>query len=106
MNFSELAENIGLEEDEFLELVELFVQTSASDLERLQSAIDGGHTQEAVEAAHSVKGAAGNLGFTEIYDLAKAMEEKARQSRVEGASEALKAIRDRYDLIAEALRTK
>jgi HPt (histidine-containing phosphotransfer) domain-containing protein len=106
MNFSELAENISLEEDEFLELVELFVETSASDLERLQSAIDDRHTQEAVEAAHSLKGAAGNLGFTEIYDLSRTMEEKARQSSLEGASEALKAIRDRYDQIAEALRTK
>ena len=106
MNFSELAENVSLEEDEFLELVELFVETSVSDLERLQSAIDGGHLQEAVEAAHSVKGAAGNLGFTEIYNLAKAMEKKARQSSLEGASEALKAIRDRYGHIAEALRTK
>ena len=106
MNFSELAENTGLEEDEFLELVELFVETSASDLERLQSAIVIGRTQQVVEAAHSVKGAAGSLGFTGIYDLSKAIEEKARQNSLEGASEALKAIRDRYDQIAEALRTK
>ena len=106
MNFSELAENISLEEDEFFELVELFVKTSASDLDRLQSAIHGGHTQQAVEAAHSVKGAAGSLGFTEIYDIAKAIEEKAGQNSLEGASQALKAIRDRYDQIAEALRTK
>ncbi len=106
MNFSELAENVSLDEDEFLELVQLFVETSASDLERLQSAIDGRHAQQAVEAAHSLKGAAANLGFTEIYDLDRAMEEKARQSSLEGASEAFKAIRDRYDQIAEALRTK
>lgn len=106
MNFSELAENLSLEEDEFLELVELFVKTSASDLERLQSAIVRGRTQQVVEAAHSVKGAAGNLGFTGIYDLSKAIEENARQNSLEGASEALKAIRDKYDQIAEALRTK
>ena len=106
MNFSKLAENIGLEDDEFMELVELFVETSTSHLESLQSAIDKGNTQQAVEAAHYVKGAAGNLGFTGIYDLAKAIEEKARQNSFEGASKALKTIRDRYDQIAEALRTK
>lgn len=106
MNFSKLAENIGLEDDEFVELVELFVETSTSHLESLQSAIDNGSTQQAVEAAHYVKGAAGNLGFTGIYDLAKVIEEKARQNSFEGASEALKTIRDRYDQIAEALRTK
>ncbi len=106
MNFSELAENIGLEEDEFVELVELFVETSTSHLERLQSAIDKGNTQQAVEAAHYVKGAAGNLGFTGIYDLSKAIEEKARQNIFEGASEALKTIRDRYDQIVEVLRWK
>ena len=87
-------------------MVEFFLEVSASVLERLQTAIDGGHTQQVVEAAHSVKGAAGNLGFTGIFDLSKAIEEKARQNSLEGASEALKAIRDRYDQIVEALKTK
>ena len=73
MNFSEMAENMGLEYNEFAELVELFVETSTFHLERLQTAIDKENKQQAVEAAHYIKGAAGNLGFTRIYDLAKAI---------------------------------
>lgn len=103
MNFSELAENIGLEEEEFVELVELFVDTSTSALEALQSAIDKGNAQQALEAAHYIKGAAVNLGFTSIYELSKAIEEKARHNSFEGASEALKTIRYRYDQIVEVL---
>lgn len=106
MNFNKLAEDIGLEVDEFVELVELFVESSTPYLERLQSAIDKGDTQQAVVAAHYIKGAAGNLGFTEIYDLSKAIEEKARQNSLEGASDTLNAIRDKFDQIVEVQRWK
>ena len=106
MNFSKLAEEIGLEEDEFVELVELFVETSTPYLEKLQSAIDKGDTQQVVVAAHYVKGAAGNLGFTGIYDLAKVIEENARLNSLEGASATLKAIREKFDQIVEVQRWK
>jgi HPt (histidine-containing phosphotransfer) domain-containing protein len=106
MNFARLAENTGLEEDEFLELVELFVKTSASDVEALQSAIDEEDIQQAIEAAHFIKGAAGNLGFMELYEAAKDIEEKARVNSLEGATEAARTIKEKYDQIAEALGTK
>ena len=35
MNFKQLAENLGLEEDECMELIELFIETGISDLENL-----------------------------------------------------------------------
>ncbi|MBW1741783.1 MAG: Hpt domain-containing protein [Deltaproteobacteria bacterium] len=104
MNFRKLAESQGLEEDEFLELVELFVETCASDLDRLQSAIARGDTQLAVQAAHSIKGASGNLGLHEIYEMAKSVEEKAREKSLEGATEAVKAMREKNDQLSESLR--
>ena len=36
MDFMELADNLGLEEKEFLEFVELFLETSVSDLEEVK----------------------------------------------------------------------
>ena len=106
MNFNELAENVGLREDEFLELVELFVETGMSDLNKLQCAILEGDADKAASAAHSIKGAAGNLGFQEIYEVAKRIEEKARENSLEGATEAVRRIRQKCDLIAEVLREK
>lgn len=48
MNFRELAEDLGLEEDEFLELLELFIETSMFDLNKLRSTIKEGNAEGAV----------------------------------------------------------
>ena len=104
MNFKELAENLGLEKDELQEIVELFLETSASDLHKLRSAIDQGDTQQMVEAAHSIKGASGNLGFMAISEKAKDVEMKAREKDLSGANEAIENIKKEVDRIAQALK--
>ena len=103
MDFMGLAERLGLEEDEFLELVALFVEKSTSDLGRLESAIDRADIGQVVETSHSIKGAAGNLGFMEIYDIAKEVEMDARQDIVESAPRAVELLREKVDLIRERL---
>ena len=104
MIFKELAENTGLDEDEFLEMVELFLEVGSSDLNKLQSAIDEENVQEVIEAAHSIKGASGNMGFMEIFEVAKGVEVKAREDSLDGAAEAVKSIKEKLDLIAQTLR--
>ncbi|NVM20944.1 MAG: Hpt domain-containing protein [Desulfobacterales bacterium] len=104
MNFKKLVENLGLNDDEFLEVMEIFIRTTASDLDRLQSAIVVGDTRQTAEAAHAIKGAAGNLGFNEIYEMAKALEEKARENSLEGAAKSAKTIRKKYEEIADKFR--
>ncbi len=101
MNAEEQAKLLGLDEDEFFELVELFVETTASDLAKLESAISNGTAGPVVEAAHSIKGAAANLGFPDIHELAKNIEMSARQDALEGGLEAAKTIREKLALIAQ-----
>ena len=60
MNIKELAERIDLEEDEYLEMLELFIETAEPSLEKLKSGLDARDTQQVVEAAHSIKGSAAN----------------------------------------------
>lgn len=105
MNFKELSENLGLEEDEFQEIVELFLETSNADLHKLCSAIDQEDTQQVVEAAHSIKGASGNLGFMAIFEKAKDVEMKAHEKDLSGANEAVENIKKEIDRIAQALKT-
>ena len=47
MNIKESAENLGLEEEEYLELIELFIETGITDLANLQSAVEKERIQEA-----------------------------------------------------------
>jgi HPt (histidine-containing phosphotransfer) domain-containing protein len=106
MNFGQLAELLGLEEDEFLDLVDLFVGTTASDLARLEIAISDGAADQAAEAAHSIKGAALNLGFQEIHLLAKDVELNAQQRILDGSLEAAQSIRQELASITEATQEK
>jgi len=102
MNFEELATNLGMEVEEYLEIVELFIETGISDLEKLQSAIEKGDREKAANAAHSLKGAAGNLGFTDFYEAAKMIEQKARNDSLDELVEEVKMLREKLDAIAKA----
>ena len=62
MNFRGLAKQLEIEEGDMLEIIGLFLETSASDLRQLESAIDEEDAKSAVCAAHSIKGAAANPG--------------------------------------------
>ena len=78
MDFKNLASRLGLDEDDVIELVELFVTTTLSDIDKIKKGVREGNSQDAAAASHSIKGAAGNLGFDELYTLAKDMEMQAK----------------------------
>jgi histidine phosphotransfer protein HptB len=101
MNIKELAENLGLEEDEYLELLELFIDVGMADIEKLRSAIEEGNAEEAAQAAHSLKGASGNLGLMEIYDVALKSEEEARNNSLNGLDESVQTLKGQLDSLAE-----
>ena len=94
MNFLKLAENLGLDEDEFVELVELFIETGSSDLIGLKGAIEKKDVEEIIVKSHSIKGASGNLGFMNIYDLAKKVEDGARDGVVKCHEHAVDSIEE------------
>lgn len=100
MDVKRLAERLELEEDECLELLELFLETSYTYLDKLRTGIDGSDSQQVVEAAHALRGSAVNLGLEEIAELVKGVEENARQNSLEGAAEAVKLIKEQCGRIA------
>ena len=78
MNFEKLAGEIGFEKEDYLELIELFINTTTSDIDKLKTAINNGDFNAAERAAHSIKGAASSLGLMEISDEAKKIEYAAK----------------------------
>jgi HPt (histidine-containing phosphotransfer) domain-containing protein len=105
MDFKKLAEDIGLDEDDFLEIVDLFIESTPSDLSRLESAADEGHAQSVVETAHSIKGASGNLGFQDMYHMARDIEMNAREDVLEGAKETIRSLKEQFSQIEKAVRS-
>lgn len=71
------------------ELLVLFKDSAASDLEQLQQAVATNDPAGVVRAAHSLKGASASLGIEGIRQLAMTMESDARNSSVKVARDNL-----------------
>ncbi len=104
MNVGELAEKLGLEVDEYLELLELFIETGTSDIDKLHHALNEGISEKTVSAAHSLKGAAANLRLTDFSETAKEIEQRARNGQLEGLSDAVDGLKEKLDAIAASIK--
>jgi HPt (histidine-containing phosphotransfer) domain-containing protein len=103
MDFTVPAQNLGLELDEYMELVELFLETGGDDLKKIEDALIKNDIPTVVERSHSLKGASGNLGITEIYEKAKDMENRSRDNNLDGIENAVEEIKKYFEDIVTAL---
>jgi HPt (histidine-containing phosphotransfer) domain-containing protein len=101
MNFKALGEKIGLEEDEYRELVELFLETGKLDYERLKTAFDGDDAQQVARSAHTINGAAGNMGIMNVHEVAKRIELAAGENRLDSVSADVDSLKGLFDKIGQ-----
>jgi HPt (histidine-containing phosphotransfer) domain-containing protein len=100
MNFKALGEKIGLEEDEYRELVELFLKTGMADHDRLKGAFDAGDAQQVARSAHTIRGAAGNMGIMNVHDVAKRVELAAGENQLGTVAGEVDRLKGLFDEIA------
>jgi len=101
MDINELAENLGLEKEEYIELVELLIETSKADIAAAETAFREQDSDGAANAFHSIKGAAGNLGLTEIFEIAKQGEMTARGQDMNQLPGAVQLLKDKLASLSE-----
>ncbi len=94
MNLKEMANDLGLDEDELMELMELFITTTLSDLEQLRDAVERQDFRGVAAAAHSIKGAARSFGFDDMAEDARSIEARAQQGSTDGSLETAEVIRE------------
>ena len=99
MNFKELGAILGLEEDEYRELVELFMTTGSADFQKLIDAVAAGDSDTAMRSAHTIKGASGNLGLTDVYEVASLIEERANNKQLDDLAQAIETMKSQFDAI-------
>lgn len=105
MNLRELSDNLGLNEEEYSELLAIFVDAGRADLQKLDRAIDQGDASTAAKAAHSLKGAAANLGLADFSDAAKKAEGEAREALFKNLSASAQVLKRQLDqIVAEAAK--
>jgi len=101
MNIKELAENLGLEPDEYIEILELLVESGRADIASLEATVKADNAEGAVKAAHSIKGASANLGLIELSEIAKDIEFKAREQDLNGMGEKIRALKAEFEPVVE-----
>lgn len=92
-------------DDEFPELVNVFVADSDPRIPALQQALAKNETDTLRELAHSFKGASGNLSALPLADLCYQIEEKSREGKTEGTAELIERIDGEYQQVKSILLT-
>ena len=78
-------EQSGDDEELLAELLELFRDSGASDLEKIKQGMSAQDAEAVADAAHSIKGAAASLGIEGIRTAAYEVEKAGRAADLEAA---------------------
>ena len=103
MDVKALAENIGIDEETYLEILAMFYEKSVEDMGIIEGALGEGKPDMAVRGAHSIKGAAANLGIEDISELAKEIEMKARAGVLNEIPVLVAPLREKIGFVKEIL---
>jgi HPt (histidine-containing phosphotransfer) domain-containing protein len=104
MNFKELGANLGLEEDEFKELVELFAESGSSDFQTLQEGMAAGDAEKVMRSAHTIKGASSNLGLDDVSEVARIIEESAMNNQLNDLASPVQTLRKHFETIQSFIK--
>ena len=83
LNHGEMAKKIGLKVMHMPIIINSFLQESTQILQTISEAIQAKDYSTIKSKAHSLKGSAGNLRFSEIYEMSKDMELSAADTTLD-----------------------
>lgn len=90
-------------EDEFPELIQVFIADSDPRLSAMQQAFDNQDCSSLRELAHSFKGASGNLSALPLADICFKIEEKARDGSLGGVQDLINQSDNEYQAVKSIL---
>ncbi len=80
INRDQIAERLGFKRSDIDMLLAMFSKNAATSFEEMQTMIAEKNMQGIADAAHAIKGSAGNLKLDNIYNHALMIEMAAKQS--------------------------
>lgn len=83
---------VGGDEDIYNELMDLFLENSSEQIKELQEAVRKRESEEITRLAHSIKGAAANLGILHVQKTADELELIGAENRIQEASKSLNSL--------------
>jgi HPt (histidine-containing phosphotransfer) domain-containing protein len=106
MNIEKIMTELGFEESEVRELIDIFLESSRSDLDLLENAVRDKHTAGIALYAHSLRGVASNLGLAEVVKAAEDIEMKARSGIFEAGFETVNSLRTMVERASAVISMK
>ena len=88
------------------QMAAVFIEHSAGRIGAMQTAIDSGDLQNAVIAAHTLKGSARQLGLATMADACLAVELAGKEGDAAAAKLRAAAVHEAYTAAAEWLRAE
>ncbi len=104
MIIKKLADRLGLERKEMLELLQLYTETAGKDIETLKTALKTKNTTLAHEKAHAIKGASGNMGLQTIYELAMEIDDRVQSNSLDGLEDIWKDLYREYQNLVNTIK--
>ncbi|MBI5582881.1 MAG: PAS domain S-box protein [Deltaproteobacteria bacterium] len=98
-----LAERVGLDEEDYVELLDLFFQQADLELKALMEAWVNGDSLLVSRTAHALKGASGNLRLQGVHEEAARLESLGKKNNLEGVGPLLQSLKEKIDEAALAL---
>lgn len=108
MDFKAVADRLNLDEEDIVEVAQLFVQMMPDELEKLIRAHQEQDAKLAAETAHSIKGSSSTLGMDDTAKLAQIVVKQGRAQDIEALGHSLpkliEHLRATMTFIAEQIR--
>jgi HPt (histidine-containing phosphotransfer) domain-containing protein len=104
MDLKELADQLGLTEEECADFIRLFIDTSTVELKNLKSAVLDRARTDALAIAHSLKGAALNMKLDAFSETARKMETAIRNSQWQAADQLINQFSELLEELIWAIR--
>lgn len=103
MDFRSIVSFLGVDENEAEELGRLLADTLASDLAKIRQSLKDDDLDAVAFVTHSIKGAAGNLGFGRPAQLAATLETLARAGQGDGLDDLVAELQIFLDALNSSL---
>jgi len=94
---------VGGDEELFQEIASIYLEEYPALVAEIERAVRSGDASGLTNSAHTLKGSAGAVGGEVAAHYALQLETMGRQSRLDGAAEALEALRQALDSLKAEL---
>ncbi|MGE3852906.1 MAG: Hpt domain-containing protein [Planctomycetota bacterium] len=98
IDLDSVVEHVGLDRADVVELLQLFFSQATTQLAQIRDGIaPGGNLDNARRNAHTLKGTAATLALNELGELARVVEQSAREKRTDAIASEVAALAARID---------